>query len=41
LGYCSKLGVVVNLPVTVARVDRNPMMTMEAIGLRPIVVHHL
>lgn len=33
LGYCSKLGVVVNLPVTVARVDRNPMMTMEAIGL--------
>ncbi|MEW5840907.1 MAG: transposase [Thermoproteota archaeon] len=33
LGYCSKLGVVVSLPRTVARVDRNPMMTMEATGL--------
>ncbi len=30
LGYMSKLGVVVSLPKTVARVDRNPMMTMEA-----------
>ncbi|MEW6603923.1 MAG: transposase [Thermoproteota archaeon] len=35
LGYMSKLGVVVvNLPKrTIARVDRNPMMTMEATEL--------
>jgi putative transposase len=34
LGQCLSLGVVVvNLPRTVARVERNPMMTMEATGL--------
>jgi putative transposase len=32
LGYMSKLGVVVNLPRTPARIARNPMMTGEAIG---------
>jgi putative transposase len=31
LGQCSKLGVVVNLPITPARIERNPMMTGEAI----------
>ena len=30
LGYISKLGVVVNLPRTSAKIERNPMMTEEA-----------
>lgn len=33
LVYMSKLGVVVNIPRTAARVDRNPMMTAEATEL--------
>ena len=33
LGQCSSLGVVVNLPRNIARVERNPMMTMKATGL--------
>ena len=33
LGQCLSLGVVVNLPITITRIERNPMMTMEATGL--------
>jgi transposase len=41
LGYISKVGVTVNIPITLASTDRNTMMTRETRKRLPVVVHRV